>query len=299
MSDIMENAFQIARYLDDHKHVARNQARKGDVRNALNLSPEDFHDASVFLSAQGYCKSTIGGDSEKIWILSKGIIYVDQMKKERISLSRDAEQLLKLLFADQSDFPFSLGDHIISEFNWTEDQYVQVVQELSDKGFVRGDYASGNPFFKIFILPEGRETIRNNFRSANSSQSSVQIEKFVANINDNKGIVNIGSTLTSVYQSLEVNSYINSSSKQEIEKLLQELESALKEVPDENADDAEVVAEMAKSLIENATKEKPNKKLIEISAEGLKKAAKDLAIIIPSVLLISEKLISFILALHR
>ncbi len=66
----------------------------------------------------------------------------------------------------------------------------------------------------------------------------------------------------------------------------------MKEVPDENAGDAEVVAEMAKSLIENATKEKPNKKLIEISAEGLKKAAKDLAIIIPSVLLISEKLIS-------
>ena len=48
---------------------------------------------------------------------------------------------------------------------------------------------------------------------------------------------------------------LKSSSKQELEKLLRELETALKEVPNENADDAEAVASMAKNLIESATRE--------------------------------------------
>lgn len=118
-------------------------------------------------------------------------------------------------------------------------------------------------------------------------------------IQGHQNIVNVDSALNSVAQTVQANTYISQYAKQEIESLLKKLFESLKGVPLEMGDEAKVVEKMAKDLVENATKEKPNKKLIEISADGLKKAAKDLEIIIPSVLLISEKLISFILALHR
>lgn len=135
-----------------------------------------------------------------------------------------------------------------------------------------------------------------------SARSSKVTKKKVASkivIQGHQNIVNVDSTLNAVNQTVQANTYISQDAKQEIESLLKQLFESLKEVQSEMGDETEVVEKMAKDLVENGTKEKPNKKLIEISAEGLKKAAKDLEIIIPSVLLISEKLISFILALHR
>jgi hypothetical protein len=290
MPNIEEDAFQVARYLLENP----NKDEQIQIRNDLSLSDENFRLALKFLIDKECLKSA--GQFGKGIISRKNLAklqdFVSQIDEKRIPLSRRGEHLLKMLFADQIDFPFSLGDHITEKLCWAVDQYAQVAQELSDKGFVQGEYASGNPFFKISLLPDGREVVRNNFRLPNSLVNSVQLA-------GNNNVVNINSTLTSVTQLVQTNFNIDSSSKQKIADLLDQLSDVLKDLPGENVDDGETVAELAKKLIENATKEKPNKKLIEISAEGLKKAAKDLEIIIPSVLLISEKLISFILSLHR
>ena len=273
MSSIEENAFQIARYLLENLREDGQVA----IRDALGLSVEDFGFALKSLVDGGYCSTygqPQGNESGIKRNLARLQEFVNRLNEQRIPLSRNAERLLKLLFTWQTDFPFSLGNHIIAEFGWTEDQYVQVAQELSDEGFVEGEYA-GNPFFKISITSLGRKAVRNNFRVPNASQSSLQIF-------GNNNIVNFSSTLNSVNQFVQANSTVESSTKQELEKLLQELEAALKEVPDKNADDAEAVANMAKSLIESATREKPNKPLVQISAEGLKKAAGNIAAITPN-----------------
>ena len=292
MSEIFENAFQIARYLYDNKHTGYKPAQKDEIRDLLNFSPEDFDDASEFLCDQEYCEESKTGYKDAIWTTPKGILYVDRLLKERVSVSRDAENLLKHLVSDQTpDFPFSLAESIMDVFKWSEDRYMEVAQELGDNNFVRGDYAEGNPFFKISMTPEGRKVVRNNFHSPNLSQSSLQIV-------GSNNIVNISSTLNSVNQFVQANSYVELSSKQELEKLLRELETALKEVPNENADDAEAVASMAKNLIESATREKPNKPLVQISADGLKRAAENIAAIAPKVLLTAQAVIVFIKALH-
>jgi hypothetical protein len=76
------------------------------------------------------------------------------------------------------------------------------------------------------------------------------------------------------------------------------LETVLREVPQENEDDAEAVANMAKSLIESATRDKPNKPLVQISVEGLKRAAENVAVITPKVLLTAQAIIVFIKTLY-
>jgi len=288
MPDILEDVFQIIRYLYDNKHTGYKPAMQDKVRETLNLSPEDFRNASRFLFDREYCEESMTGYNDAIWTTPKGILYVDRLMKERVSISREAEYLLKYLVSNQSpDSPFSPAKPIMEHFKWHKNVYMRAAQELSDNGLVRGDRASGNPFFRISVLPDGRKIVRNNFRLIGSPQSPLQIV-------GNNNIVNISSTLNSVHQFVQANLNVELSSKKELEKLLKDLEVALNEVPEENGDDAETVAEMAKSLIENATKGKPNKSLVQISSDGLKKAAENIANIAPKVLLTAQAIISFI-----
>ena len=82
--------------------------------------------------------------------------------------------------------------------------------------------------------------------------------------------------------------------KAELEKLVAQLNEALQKVPPEKAEDAEAVAEMTKSLIDTASAEKPNKTMIQITGEGLKQAAKNIADVMPTVLSIATQIVTTI-----
>jgi len=107
--------------------------------------------------------------------------------------------------------------------------------------------------------------------------------------------VNVKSTLTNVMQSIGALPHADDSTKIELEKLIAELNAALQQIPENRAEDAEAVAEMAKSLIEKASAEKPNKTMLKISGEGLKQAAKNIADIMPTVLGIATKIAAILL----
>ena len=288
MSNIEESAFQIARYLVEN----RNKFEQAEIQKDLSISSEDFNIGIGYLAPKYF--RTGGQPGRKIIIqINWGELhnFVNRIKENRVQLSLDEERLLKFLF--NSSTPASDSEQIMISFEWDEKRHLNVLDALKFNEYIDIQYADNKPF-DIWITDKGRNVVRNNFRLLPQQVRAVNI----GNIGNNS-IVNIGSILHSVNQSIQANSYLSLSDKQEIDSLLKGLVDALKQLPPENADEAEAVEEMAKDLVENATREKPNKKLIEISAEGLKKAAKDLSIIIPSVLLISEKLISFIFALHR
>ncbi len=287
MSNVEENAFQIARYLLENYQEDEQVA----IRDALELSQEDFGRALKFL-VDDECCSTYGRWGEKEAGIRRNPPklqeFVNKISERRVLLSRDAERLLKYISTDQTpDFPFSLAKPIMEHFKWDENHYMQIAQELCDNDLVRGDYADGNSYFKLSLLPDGRKIVRNNFRLTSSLPSSFQVV-------GSNNVVNINSTLNSVHQFIQANSTVEPSSKEKLENLLRELESALKEVPEEKGNEAEAVAEMAKSLIENATKEKPNESLVEIFIDGLKKAAGTIADITPKVLLTAQAIIVFI-----
>jgi hypothetical protein len=88
---------------------------------------------------------------------------------------------------------------------------------------------------------------------------------------------NIKSALIDVNQTINNIPNVNQSNKDKLKNLMIQLEEALGQVPPESAEEAEAVAEMAKALIESVSKEKPNKTMVEITGEGLKKAAKNIA----------------------
>lgn len=105
-------------------------------------------------------------------------------------------------------------------------------------------------------------------------------------------IINIKSTLTNVQQSVGEIRTDDLDGRKELEKLIGQLNEALQKTPVEKQEDAQAVAETAKALVDVAKAEKPNKTMLQITGEGLKKAAQNLADVLPVVLPIAGQIVA-------
>lgn len=104
-------------------------------------------------------------------------------------------------------------------------------------------------------------------------------------------IINIKSTLTSVQQSVGEIHTTDETARKELETLIGQLSETLQKVPVENQEQAQAVAETAKVLVDTAKAEKPNKTILQISGEGLKQAAQNLAGVMPTVVSIAGQIV--------
>jgi len=104
-------------------------------------------------------------------------------------------------------------------------------------------------------------------------------------------IINIKSTLTNVQQSIGDISSNDETARKELESLIGQLSETLQKVPAEHQEQAQAVAETAKVLVDTAKAEKPNKTMLQISGEGLKQAAQNLAGVMPTVLTIAGQIV--------
>lgn len=101
-------------------------------------------------------------------------------------------------------------------------------------------------------------------------------------------IVNIDSTLDQVTQTIGSANTVDDATKKQLTDMIGQLKTELEKVPPAVKEEAEAIAETAKALVEAGTKEKPNKAMVQITGEGLKKAAENIASVVPTVLTISS-----------
>jgi hypothetical protein len=104
-------------------------------------------------------------------------------------------------------------------------------------------------------------------------------------------IVNIKSTLTNVQQSVGEIRTSDEMARKELEQLIGQLSEALQKAPVEHQEQAQAVAETAKVLVDSAKAEKPNRTMLQISGEGLKQAAQNLADVMPAVVGIAGQIV--------
>jgi hypothetical protein len=114
-------------------------------------------------------------------------------------------------------------------------------------------------------------------------------DQFTMSGNFSGAILKIKSTLTNVAQSIGAAPIGDATTKAQLQQLIEQLSAELQKVPAEQAGEAEAVAETAKAVVEQATKTQPNKTLVQISAEGLKQAAQNIAAVLPAVLPIATQ----------
>ena len=104
-------------------------------------------------------------------------------------------------------------------------------------------------------------------------------------------ILNIKSTLKNVQQVVGEIHTGDEDAKKELVSLFEKLSNELEKTPVEKKDEAQAVAETAKILVDQAKAPQPNRTLLQITGEGLKAAAKNLAEVIPSILPIATQIV--------
>ncbi|HEU4327612.1 MAG TPA: hypothetical protein VFS21_31015 [Roseiflexaceae bacterium] len=146
--------------------------------------------------------------------------------------------------------------------------------------------------FDVHLTYEGILSLRNlKFHSSQNNASHINISG-VSN-----SIITIASSLTnSTSQIIDSASKIDDKSKIELKDLIEQLSKALASADPEkiNPDDIESISDSAKDLVEALSKEKPNKARIQITKEGLEKAASNIGNTLPQIILIVEKITEFI-----
>jgi regulator of replication initiation timing len=120
-------------------------------------------------------------------------------------------------------------------------------------------------------------------------------DKITISGNIQNSILNIKSTLTNVRQSVGSISTDDEAARQELEGLIEKLGDVLQHIPESQNEQAEAVAASAQVLVETAKADKPNKTLLQISGEGLKKAAENLAEVAPAVVGIASQVIAMVM----
>lgn len=120
-------------------------------------------------------------------------------------------------------------------------------------------------------------------------------DKITISGNIQNSILNIKSTLTNVQQSVGSIPTGDEAARQELQSLIERLSQTLQSVPDNQKEQAEAVAVSAQTFVETAKADKPNKTLLQISGEGLKKAAESLADVAPAVVGIAGQVIALVM----
>lgn len=109
--------------------------------------------------------------------------------------------------------------------------------------------------------------------------------------NINNSIINVDSVLRDVCQTIGTADIRDQETKKQLMELIEQLKLELQKTPPERREAAEAIADSAKALVEAGTKSKPNKTTLQITAQGLKKAAECVADIMPTVLSVASSIV--------
>jgi len=119
------------------------------------------------------------------------------------------------------------------------------------------------------------------------SKDKIQVSNVV-------GPVNIKSRLDNVTQTVKNAQSLPDDKRDELTQLLADLKAALEPIESARQDDTERVVRTAELVATEAAKPKPDKGFLDISIEGLKKAAKTVEDIAPTVLTVASRIATFV-----
>lgn len=111
-------------------------------------------------------------------------------------------------------------------------------------------------------------------------------------------ILNIKSTLTNVQQSIGAVPAVDDASRQQLQNLIGQLSKELEQIPASLKEEAEAVAASVQVLVDAAKSEQPNKPMLQITADGLKKAAANLAQVAPTVVSIAGEVVATVMRMR-
>lgn len=109
-------------------------------------------------------------------------------------------------------------------------------------------------------------------------------------------IVNVKSRLEEVSQMINSLSHGDDKQKEMLNQLIEQLIAELEKTPPEHVKEAEKVSKRVEAMARELDEEEPDKEMVEITGESLKKAAQNIAGILPNAIDIATKIVTAALA---
>jgi len=111
-------------------------------------------------------------------------------------------------------------------------------------------------------------------------------------------LVNVKSQLENVTQIIHSLPTGDEESKTELLKLIEELKAVLSKVPEEKVKEAEKVSNRVEALTREISEKEPDKEMISMTGESLKRAVKNIADVLPSVIPLAAQIVTVALKFH-
>lgn len=207
---------------------------------------------------------------------------IEEKKKKRF-------QFLNLVYEQTEGNKFQSVNmlELGKELDWDEDTVMLVVQYLEGENLVAHHTMGGNIVMTHYGVVEIEHALAKPEEDTTYFPPVINIMS-----GDFRGsIVNVSSSLENLSQNIGGFSDVDKDVREELQQLLEDLKQAIDKLPEENIEDAEVIAWAAENLIEEKTAKTPNKIKVKITKEGLKEAAKNILTVMPHILPIVEKII--------
>jgi hypothetical protein len=265
MTDIEEMAFQICRYMVDKKFIGYKYVTAGVLREALNMSAEDFDIIDDYLREKDYYDATLGGDASELALKASGVDYVSRILANRFDLSSDAERLAKYLATKQSQNNFfDTENRIKTAFMWDDTRYSDACQILMDEKLVDVQRDAYFRFAVVMLNAEGRKAVRRNFQRLSSAVNVNGDYISVESSGENAAIA--AGRGASVSQNINV---------QEIDRFFAEIVRQI-EQHDLSPDKKQDLKDDVELSIDEAKRDKPNEKKLSAYFRNIALMAPDI-----------------------
>lgn len=113
-------------------------------------------------------------------------------------------------------------------------------------------------------------------------------------VSASNSVVNLNSALDNVEQKLSVLASRDESLHRELQTLFEQLYRQLSEIPEQQREAVETITAQAELVLAQTAEEKPKRRLLEISTEGLKQAAAFVKDIAPDLLETASRIAALI-----
>lgn len=206
---------------------------------------------------------------------------------QREQIEKEIEELQELVRAGQLPDESALPDQEISDEGGKPSQTFNIGQ------------------IKANVVSQGQQTIDTisvhdvdlSDRHYGSVGTVIEGDQIVQSGDFRGAIVNVKSQLDRVTQRIGSLPYGDSAEREALMQLVEELKQHLDQVPSEKVADAEKVSKRVEALVEEVEQAEPDQEMVGITAESLKRAATNLAKVVPTVLPIATQIVAHILKL--
>jgi uncharacterized coiled-coil protein SlyX len=186
-------------------------------------------------------------------------------------------------------------DHISKLTKTWESEYIDLSTKINT--LAPGDASANSKLAVVHsVLSDVQQGVTNIQVIINEAGGTFVENKGIyagGNIDMRGAIVNVGSTLTNVQQSIGAMPGMGEDEKKKLNDLIEQLKKELEKAPADKQQDAGTVAKNLDSLVQEVSKEEKDEEVVELKSNRLKKAAENIAGALPAVAGIVGQILPF------